>query len=361
VRRAQEEIAVKAKLLKIVPVVIAVAAAAAGWMFRDRIVDYFRGGDTELTLYGNVDDREVNLVYVVPEIVKRVLVEEGAVVRKGDLLGELETIRLENSVKSAKAAVESANAAVEAAQAVYDKVRSGPRVEEIAMARAELAAIQAKLMAVESDYKRQEMLSNTKAVSIQTAENAEAAYLLLKAQIENAAQNLKMLETGSRREDISAANAQLSEAKAQLAQAQAQYDIQLQALADTRLYAPRDGIIRSRILEPGEMATTQTPALVMAVTSPKWIRVYMPETLLMKVKMGDKAKIYFDSIPGKPFDGWVGYISPSAEFTPKNVETPELRTALVYEFRVYVDDPENILKLGAPATVVFPGVMVPRH
>ncbi|MEA4862498.1 MAG: efflux RND transporter periplasmic adaptor subunit [Victivallaceae bacterium] len=351
----------KAKLFKIVLLLAVLVGAVCAWMFRENIIGYFRGGETELVLYGNVDDREVNLVYVVPEIVKKVLVEEGAVVKKGDLLGELETIRIENSVKSAKASAESAKSAVDAARAIYDKVKTGPRAEELAMARAEVAAIQAKLPAVESDYKRQEVLRNTKAVSAQIAENAESAYLLLKAQLENANQNLKMLEAGSRKEDIAAAAAQLAQTEAQLAQAQAQYDIELQALADTKLYAPRDGIIRSRILEPGEMATNQTTALVMAVMSPKWIRVYMPEPLLMKVKMGDKAKIYFDSMPDKPFDGWVGYISPTAEFTPKNVETPELRTALVYEFRVYVNDPDNLLKLGAPATVVFPGVMVPRQ
>jgi len=352
----------KTKLVKIVllPAII-LAGAACAWIFRDGIIGYLRGGETELVLYGNVDDREVNLVYIVPEIVKKVLVEEGAVVKKGDLLGELETIRIENAVKSAKASVASAESAVAAARATYDKVKNGPRAEEIAMARAAVDAIQAKMPAVESDYKRQGLLLNTKAVSAQTAENAESAYLLLKAQLENANQNLKMLEAGSRQEDIAAAAAQLAQTEAQQAQAQAQYDIELQALADTKLYAPRDGIIRNRILEPGEMATTQTTALVMAVMSPKWIRVYMPEPLLMKVKMGGKAKIYFDSMPDSPFDGWVGYISPTAEFTPKNVETPELRTALVYEFRVYVDDPDNLLKLGAPATVVFPGAMVPRR
>ncbi|OQA85278.1 MAG: Multidrug resistance protein MdtN [Lentisphaerae bacterium ADurb.Bin242] len=345
---------------KIIVVFLLFACAATGWIFRKEIGEYINGKEVELTLYGNVDDREVNLVYIVPEIVKEVLVEEGAVVKKGDLLGSLETVRIENNVKAAKAAMEAAGAAVEVAQAGYDKTKNGPREEEIEMARASVAESKAKIPAAENYYLRQKSLSITNAVSIQTAENAEALHLLLKAQLKNAEEKLKMLIAGSRKEDIASAAASLSQAKAQLAQAEAQYAIQLRMLADTRLYAPRDGIIRNRILEPGEMATTQTTALILSVMSPKWIRVYMPETLLNKIRQGGKAKIHFDSMPGKPFDGWVGYISPNAEFTPKNVETPELRTALVYEFRVYVNDPENQLKLGSPATVVFPGVMVKK-
>ncbi len=345
---------------KLAILILLFACLATVWIFRKDIAEYLNGREVELTLYGNVDDREVNLVYIVPEIVKEVLVEEGAVVKKGQLLGSLETVRIENNVKAAKAAVDAAKAAVEVAQALYDKAKNGPRVEEIEMARAAVAEIKAKIPAAENDYQRQSNLRRTNAVSVQTAENAEALYQLMIAQLKNAEENLRMLLAGTRKEDVASAAATLSQAKAQLAQAEMQYDIQRQTLADTRLYAPRDGIIRSRILEPGEMATNQTTALIMSVISPKWIRVYMPETLLNKVRQGDKAKIYFDSMPGKPLDGWVGYISPNAEFTPKNVETPELRTALVYEFRVYVNDPDNRLKLGTPATVVFPGVMVKK-
>ena len=114
-------------------------------------------------------------------------------------------------------------------------------------------------------------------------------------------------------------------------------------------------MVRSRILEPGEMASPQISAFIIAVTNPKWVRVYLNETLLAKVKISGKATIRVDGLPDKTFDGWIGYISPTAEFTPKNVETQELRTSLVYEVRVYVNDPEGILKLGAPATVEISG------
>ena len=101
------------------------------------------------------------------------------------------------------------------------------------------------------------------------------------------------------------------------------------------------------------MASPQTPVVTLAIVSPKWVRVYLSEPQLPLVKPGDKAKIRIDGMPKTIFDGWVGFISPNAEFTPKNVETRELRTSLVYEVRVYVNDPDNLLKLGAPATVEF--------
>ena len=148
----------------------------------------------------------------------------------------------------------------------------------------------------------------------------------------------------------------MEQAKANLARAEAELQILRQQLADTKLHAPCDGIIRNRLLEPGELASPQKPVLTLAVVSPKWVRVYLPETLLAKVKTGEKCRIRMDGME-RDFSGWVGFVSPTAEFTPKNIETPELRTSLVYETRVFVDDPENQLKLGSPVTVVFPGIM----
>src|SRR5262249_46207556 len=114
---------------------------------------------------------------------------------------------------------------------------------------------------------------------------------------------------------------------------------------------PVDAVVRTRILEPGEMASPQKPVLLLAVIDPKWIRAYVTETDLGKVKAGMSAKVAVDSFPDRQFSGWVGFISPVAEFTPKTVQTTELRTSLVYEVRVFVKDPDNELHLGMPATV----------
>jgi HlyD family secretion protein len=124
-----------------------------------------------------------------------------------------------------------------------------------------------------------------------------------------------------------------------------------QALADTELYAPADGVIRERILEPGDMASPLTPVFTLALMDPVWVRAYLPETVLGRVRLGATASITTDSFPEKVYKGWIGYIAPTAEFTPKNVETTELRTRLVYRMRVFACNPAGELRLGMPATV----------
>jgi HlyD family secretion protein len=110
-------------------------------------------------------------------------------------------------------------------------------------------------------------------------------------------------------------------------------------------------VVRSRLLEPGDMATPQRPVFALALAQPKWVRVYVSETDLGKVKPGMTARVVTDSHPDHPLQGKVGYISSVAEFTPKSVQTEELRTSLVYEVRVVVEDSGNVLRLGQPATV----------
>jgi HlyD family secretion protein len=163
--------------------------------------------------------------------------------------------------------------------------------------------------------------------------------------------NQKALElelAGPRKEDIAQAEADLRADEAQLS-------LLKQELADAELVAPQDGVIRSRLMEPGEMASPATPVFSVAIVDPKWIRAYVSEPDLGKVHPGDGASVMVDSFPDRHFEGWVGFISPVAEFTPKTVQTEELRTSLVYEVRVFVKDPSDDLRLGMPATVRFTG------
>jgi len=140
-------------------------------------------------------------------------------------------------------------------------------------------------------------------------------------------------------------------AQAKLQAAQAAQELANQALADASLYAPTDGVIQDRILQPGDMATPQRPVYTLALTSPLWVRTYVQETDLGRLKPGMAAEISTDSYPGKHYRAWIGYISPSAEFTPKSVETTEVRSSLVYQVRVFVCNPQNELRQGMPATV----------
>lgn len=162
-------------------------------------------------------------------------------------------------------------------------------------------------------------------------------------------------------EDVAQANSEAATARVAAARAvmvQAQ-----QALNDANLYAPVAGVIRERIVQPGDFVTPQSPVYTLAMTKPVWVRTYLPESDLGKVKPGAAATITTDSYPGKLYKGWVGAISPTAEFTPKNVETPDLRTRLVYQVRVIACNPQGELRLGMPATVTISlgksGVSVP--
>jgi HlyD family secretion protein len=188
---------------------------------------------------------------------------------------------------------------------------------------AEMAAAEAEAHAAKLSYQRIKRLAKQKLASQDDADEAEAKNLVAVAH-------------------VMAAEAALAEVD--------------QEIQDTELYAPQAGVIRERIVEPGDFVSPQTPVLTLALTDPVWVRTYLPETHLGQVKPGARAEISTDSYPGKIYDGWVGYISPTAEFTPKNVETPELRTRLVYQMRVYACNPDNELRLGMPATVtVLPG------
>ncbi|OIQ66824.1 p-hydroxybenzoic acid efflux pump subunit AaeA [mine drainage metagenome] len=125
-------------------------------------------------------------------------------------------------------------------------------------------------------------------------------------------------------------------------------------LADTVLRAPAAGVVEDRIVEVGDMASPQTPVYTVALDNPVWARVYLPETELGRVRPGMRAQISSDSFPGKAFAGWIGFVSPTAEFTPKSVQTPDLRSELVYRVRVFACNPQGLLRLGMPVTVRVP-------
>ena len=122
-------------------------------------------------------------------------------------------------------------------------------------------------------------------------------------------------------------------------------------LSEAQLKAPVNAIVRARLMEPGDMAAPQRPVYTLAIANPKWVRAYVAEADLGRIRPGMPATLTIDSQPGQPLSGKVGYISSVAEFTPKTVQTEELRTALVYEVRVLADDKADRLRMGMPATV----------
>lgn len=155
-------------------------------------------------------------------------------------------------------------------------------------------------------------------------------------------------------QDLDNATANLRVARHTLQAEKAALALALRELVDSKLYAPQNGIIQTRILEKGDMVTPQSPVFTLAISNPVWVRAYLPEVNLGQVQLGMKAWILSDSFPDRRFPAWVGYISPTSEFTPKNVETTELRTQLVYQVRIYACNPKDELRLGMPVTVHIP-------
>jgi HlyD family secretion protein len=299
----------------------------------------------QLKLYGNVDLRQVQLAFNNNERIAEVKAQEGDRVYKGQVLARLDTSRLEPQVAQAEAQVAAQRYAVA-------RLHHGNRPEEKAQAHANLASAKADAAKAKQQYDRLVKLSavrlnsgaEVRAVSQEDVDNAKAALDVADAKVAVNQKALDLALIGPRQEDIDQAEAQLRASEAQL-------KFLKQQLADAVLAAPANAIVRTRLLEPGEMASWQRPVFSLAIIDPKWVRAYVGEKDLGRVRPGMNATIVVDSFPDRHFDGWVGFISPVAEFTPKTVQTEELRTSLVYEVRVFVRDPSDELRLGMPATV----------
>jgi membrane fusion protein PltH len=325
----------KRRLLIAGLILLSLIAAGVAWRLIQR-----EGDPTPLALYGDIDLRQVQLSFNNSERIATVLVQEGDRVRKGQLLARLDTARLEPQLAQAEAQA--------AAQLqVVKRLRSGSRPEEIAQARANLQAAQADLTNARQQYERWRSaaeISAGRAVRQQDVDNARTAVQVAEAKLAVVQKTLDLTIAGPRREEI-------SENEARLRAFEAQARVLRQQLEDAQLIAPVDAVIRTRLMEPGEMASPQRPVFSLAITDPKWVRAFISEPDLGKIKSGMAATIEVDSFAGRRFDGWIGFISPVAEFTPKTVQTEELRTSLVYEVRVFVKDPADELRLGMPASV----------
>lgn len=318
-------------------VLLVLVGAALAWKYTQRGND-----DAGLVLYGNVDLRQVSLAFNGSGRIKALAANEGDQVKAGQELGALDTKTLELEIAQAKAQLG-------AAEQVLLRLRNGYRPEEIAQARAKLAAGQADFDNAKAQLARIHSANSStegRAVSSQDADSGEAKLRVAKANLESAAKALALLEAGPRKEEIGEAQARVEASRAQIALLEHNRD-------EAHLRAPVDGIVRSRLLEPGDMANPQKPVLALALLHPKWVRAYVAEADLGRIKSGMAARVSTDSHPGQSISGRVGYISSVAEFTPKTVQTEELRTSLVYEVRVFVEDARDQLRLGMPATVRF--------
>jgi HlyD family secretion protein len=291
-----------------------------------------------LKIYGNIDIRQADLAFNEQERISQILVQEGDRVSRGQVLARLQTDRLEAQIRQMQAQIA-------AQKEVVKRLEAGTRPQEIEQARAEVTAARASAHNAAQNFERLSKTSGSGATSRQALDDAQARLDVARAQLEVKVKALNLALEGPRKEDIAAARSTLQALEASLS-------LLAVRLGDMNLISPAAGVIQNRILEPGEMAGPTRPVVTLALTDPKWVRAYVPQPDLGRVNLGDKAKIVSDAFPDESFSGWVGFISPVAEFTPKTVETEDLRTQLVYEVRVFVNDVNDRLRLGMPVTVI---------
>ncbi|MBS0579482.1 MAG: secretion protein HlyD [Proteobacteria bacterium] len=327
----------KNKRLIIIAGAVVVVAALAYQLFG-------RGPAGTLTLYGNVDIRSVNLGFRVPGRIATMPVDEGARVKAGEVLARLDTQPLTDALNAAEAALGVAGAELE-------KRKNGNRSQDIAQAEALVAQRRAALAQAQADDERRTELVKSGAVSQAVYLATHAAYLAAQAQLHAAEESLSLQRAGWRSEDIAAS-------AAQRAQATAQRDKARTDLADATLYAPSDGTILTRASEPGAIVAAGETVFVLTIDRPMRVRAYVAEADLGRISPGMSVLVTTDGNP-KTYHGTIGFISPAAEFTPKTVQTQDLRTQLVYRLRVIVTDPDELLRQGQPVTVSVPGAHVP--
>lgn len=297
----------------------------------------FRSGDADaVTLMGNVDIRQVNLGFKVAGRISEMKVDEGDRVTPGAVIASLDTSYFADEVRLARARV--------AAQtAVVARLENGTRPEEIAQARAIVAEREAAVALAAATLGRQQDLADRGVSPHQRHDEATAASEQARAALKSAQESLKLAELGPRREEIDAAKSELDAENASLAQAE-------RRLADAELTAPGEGVVLTRVREPGAIVGVGETIYAVTITAPVWIRTYVAEPDLGRIRPGMPVEVATDA--GKTYRGQIGFISPVAEFTPKSVETKELRTSLVYRVRIVVEGETSGLLQGMPVTVL---------
>lgn len=314
-------------------VVVACIALYALW-------DRGRDRDQPLTLYGNVDIREVELGFRQSGRLASLSVDEGDAVEAGQVLAMLDSEPFEEALAAAQAQVAEA-------EAELDKQLSGNRSQDIGRAQASRDEAEAVLREAESHFVRQSRLLDSGATSQRSVDSARAARDQARALLDAAGQALDLQREGARREDIAAAQARLATARASLAQAET-------ALADTRLTAPEAASVLTRAREPGSMLSQGEAVYTLSLRDPVYVRAYVAEPDLGRLPAGAAVEVLTDS-SDKVYRGQVGFVSPRAEFTPKSVETTDLRTDLVYRLRIVIADADEGLRQGMPVTVQLAG------
>ncbi len=300
------------------------------------------GRDGDLVLSGNLEVEDTQLGFKAAGRVVERSVSEGDTVKAGQPIA-----RLDDAEQQSALALQRANLA--AAEAALAELEAGSRPQEIAAAAATLHRAEAERDRSRLEWARQQDLHAKEVTSNRDFETAEAQVKVAEAAAAEAAERLKLVQEGPRTETIRQARARVEQARAAVALAVTQ-------LENTRLVSPLTSTVLSHNIEVGEYVAPGTPVVTVADTRHIWVRAYLNQPDLGRVRHGQKVVVRTDSFPGRDFTGTVGFIASEAEFTPKTVQTPKERVKLVFRLKVDVDNPKDELKPGMPADVILPAL-----
>lgn len=316
-------------------VILAIAIGVVAYRFLATAAE----APNDIVLLGNIDVRQVNLAFKVGGRIDSMSVDEGDAVVAGQQIAALESAYFEDELRLVQAQCDQA-------QAQLERLKNGSRPEEIRQAVEQEATAQAAMVRAEKDYARAQQLIKQNAIAKQEYDAIHATFLEAQAALKSAQASRELIVIGPRKEDIAAGQAQFNAARAQL-------QITQRRLKDAVLLAPHDGVILTRAREVGAIVTAGETVVTLTLSSPLWVRTYVGEPDLGNVQPGMPVQVATDTPGGRLYAGKVGYISPTAEFTPKTVETRQLRTSLVYRVRIVVLDPDGSLRQGMPVSVTL--------
>ena len=352
-------------IVTVVGGIAAAAAYSAGWFRRD---DSLQGS-------GTVEARDIRVGSKIAGRIDKVLVREGDTVQAGQVLITFDDRELMATLQQSQASaqkaqrgyrkeeIEQARAAAAAAKAEYEQRKNGYRREDIAAAQAELDRAKADETRSQLDWQRYDALAQKDLVSKQQRDTAEANWKMAQAQSENAQNKLDQLQRGYRTEEIAAAQARYEQAAASLAMmergnrpedvalAKAAYSFEQARFRETQVVAPTAATVEVLDVRPGDLVAPNTPVATLLERDQIYVRIYIPETELGRVQLGQKAEIRVDSFPKQVFDGVVEQINQQAEFLPRNVQTREERVHQVFGVKVRINETSGKIRAGMAADV----------
>jgi len=292
-------------------------------------------GNDFIKVSGNIETTEVNVGFKIPGRIVNLSVQEGDWVDHGKIVAKLDDEDLRHRIELAQATLNSA-------QAKLSKLLAGSRPEELREAEAVLYQAKSDLENKQAHYERMKPLFERGVIPKETLDNAEAGYKIAKASFQKATENYQLVKEGPRKEDIEDAKAQVEQARASLKLAETQLNY-------TVLYSPLSGVVLVKSSEMGEVVNPGTSVLTLADLENVWLKAYIPEMDLSKVKWGQEVIVTTDIRPKKEYKGKISFISSQAEFTPKSIQTEKERVTLVYRIKVDIPNPDRELKPGMPA------------